>query len=106
MIWPFSKREWPADRFLTLMPELIDRASEKWLYFCQTLKFKEGTPLVERITSFAIPAIDGMKRIPELKDTPESMLLLVVALGIVRSGTHTKEEVENALGTELPEANF
>ena len=91
---------------MAAMPELVELVSEKWLSFSRALAFKEGTPLIDKITAFAIPAIDGLRKNPEFRNVPESMLLLTVAFGIVKSGTHTKEEVESALGTKMPDSDF
>ena len=86
------------------MPVLIIVAAEKWLEFSRTPAFREVGPLKENITFFAIPAMKGLREsISDLRNSSDSMLLHVIALGIVQSGTHTEEEVESALGRKLSE---
>ena len=100
MIWPFRRR-W-ADRLDGLLPDLIDVAAEKWLEFSRTPAFHEPGPLKDKIAFFATPAMRGLREnIRELRDCSDSMLLHTIALGIVKSGTHTKVQVEEALGRKL-----
>ena len=106
MIWPFSKRQPEAEKFLALMPRLVEVVSDKWLYFSNTLVFKEDIPLKDKIAAFSVPTMEGMsENVKGLKSSPDAALFLVIALGILKSGTHTKEEIEAALGAKLPDLN-
>ena len=106
MIWPFRKRSSRADGLEGLLPDLIDVAAEKWLEFSRTSGYSQAGPLKGKIAFFSVPAIRGLKEnIRELRDTSDSMLVHVIALGIVKSGTHTEAEVEEALGRKLSGPN-
>ena len=84
------------------MPDLIEVAAEHWLAFSRTPAFLDSGPLKDKIAFFAAAAMKGLREnIPELRDVSDSALLHAIALGIIRSGTHTDAEVEQALGRKL-----
>ncbi|WP_298671317.1 hypothetical protein [uncultured Sphingomonas sp.] len=100
----FGKKQSKADAAIAVMPQAIEAASEKWRFFCEKLVFKAEVPLADRIASFTVPFFQGARQnIPALKEAPDAVLLLIVAKGIERSGTHTKAQIEQALGTRLPD---
>lgn len=84
------------------MPSILQQ--RKWLFFTESLVFKPEVSLRYRIGSFAIPAKQGLQnRFAALKSAPDALLLMVVAMGVWKSGTHSREEVEAALGAQLPD---
>jgi hypothetical protein len=86
------------------MPKAIKVAAEKWIYFCESLRFREDVPLHDRITAFYVPFSDGARsNVAALRYAPDAVLLLIVAKGIERSGTHSRPEIERALGLTLPD---
>ncbi|HEY5722555.1 MAG TPA: hypothetical protein VIT45_09565 [Allosphingosinicella sp.] len=86
------------------MPDAIDFAAEKWLFFTESLVFKPEVSLRYRLRSFAIPAKQGLQNnFAALKSAPDALLFMVVAMGVWKSGTHSREEVETALGAQLPD---
>ena len=102
VMFGFGKKKSKADVAIAAMPQAIDRAAEKWAYFCETLVFKAEVPLATRIGSFLVPFKEGVrKNMPVLRDAPGAFILLVVARGIERSGTHSRAEIEEALGFPL-----
>ena len=104
IVFGFGKKKSKADAAIAAMPQAIERAAEKWAYFCETLVFKAEVPLVARIGSFLVPfEEDVRKNMPALRDAPGAVILLVVAKGIERSGTHSRAEIEEALGFPLPD---
>jgi len=106
-MWPFGrKKKSPADIAYEMLPDLVATAAEKWLRFRRLLAFNDEVALADQIMMFSIPAIEGIRKsFPELSNSPDSFFTLVCALGVVESGTHSKAEVETALGVELPEMN-
>lgn len=87
-----------AEAALAVMPEAVTNAAILWDQFCRDLPFKAEVPLVDRINAFLQPYLIGArKRFPVLENSPDSMILLIVAKGIVQSGTHSNEEVAEAL---------
>jgi hypothetical protein len=95
----FGKKPSKADAALAVMPEATALVSERWRYVCDTLPYKAGVPLEDRIASFCIPMYEGLRKtFPSLRAAPESFLLIVVVKGIERAGTHTSEELYGALG--------
>ena len=88
---------------LALLPELVEAASGRWRVFDRALAPKSEVALCERIMLFAHAAMQGIRsNYRELRTAPDGVLMLVVALAVLKSGTHTRTEVEAALGVDLP----
>ena len=102
-MFKFLRRESKADAVVAVMDEAVGIAADKWRFFCDKLPFRKDVPLADRIASFMFPFEEGArKRFPALKDAPGTVLLLIVAMGVERSGTHTRAQIEQALGFSLP----
>ncbi|HUE78692.1 MAG TPA: hypothetical protein VMN38_03585 [Sphingomicrobium sp.] len=85
-----------------LKSKLIDRVSRKWAYFAETLVFKPEVSLEERIRSFKIPFLEGVRRdFPMFREAQDNELDALIALGIDQTGTHSILEVQRALGLDL-----
>jgi hypothetical protein len=96
-MWPFKKRS-SSDTFLKLLPQIEQLVAERWVYFSNTLVFKEGVPLKERFLMFLQPMEEGIKMsFPQLRDSPQNLLMLAVARGVVRSGTVSKVDLAASL---------
>ena len=103
-MWPFQKRKSDADRVIEIMDQAVSFACEKWLYFSQTLIFNQNVPLRDRIAAFLVPVSEGLKnKFEPLRRAPDPVILLIVAKGVEASRTHSRNEIENALGAPLPE---
>jgi hypothetical protein len=103
-MWPFTKPKTKADAVLEILEAAISVTSEKWTLFSKTLTFKEDVPLRDRITAFLVPASEGLrKNFEPLSDGAEGIILLIVVKGIERSRTHSKSEIESAMGISIPE---
>ena len=103
-MWPFNSKKNRIDAVLAIMDTATEFASEKWLLFCETLKFGDGVSLTDRIAFFMVPAEQGLQNnFPALRKVPGGIIALIVAKGIQRSGTHTTSEIEQALGATLPD---
>jgi hypothetical protein len=99
-----SLRKRAADRVTEVWDDAIRGAAEKWLYFSKVIVFKDDVELREKISSFSIPAFEGLRNnFPPLKEAPESVLFLIVLKCIERSGTHSRSQIETAFGIELPD---
>ena len=86
------------------MNTVIPIVSKKWIDYSMSLPFKEGVPLKEKITLFTFPAFEGMRsNFPQLKNSPDTALFLLVLKGIIRSGSHTKAEIESEFNITIPE---
>jgi len=89
-----------------MLPDLVAESKARWLEFSRTPAFDEPGPLKDKLTFFAMPAIRGLREnLPDLRDCSDQVLLHVIALGVVGSGTHTREQVEEALGRPLSQRN-
>jgi len=104
MIWPFRSKRQKEDAFMDDVSAAVSLCSDKWLFFCKTLVFKYSVPLKDRIASFAFPMMEGLKnRFRSMKDEPDALLFMVILMGVVESGTHSKKEFEEELGLDLPD---
>ena len=91
-----------ASETLEIMDDAIQFAAEKWTYFTESVQFKDSVLLKEKIVAFTVPATEGLKNnFPALQNAPEPIYLIIVAKGVELSRTHSKEEIEEALGVSL-----
>lgn len=98
-----GKRRSKADAAIAVKDEAITFASNGWKYFCETLPFRDEVGLAERIGLFSVPCGEGLrKNFQALRAAPDGLLLLFIALGVEQSGSHTREQIEEALGLKLP----
>jgi hypothetical protein len=81
-----------------VLDDLVARAKNKWVYFNDTLKFKEGVPLAARIEGFLVPFSEHVRNRPGLEHAPDDLIRRVVAIGIADSGSHSLDETVTALG--------
>src|SRR5262245_53575890 len=103
-MWPFQRKKSAADEVIEQMDELIGIAKRKWDESSTLLPFKDDVQLKDRIVAFMMPFSEGArKNVPALKKAPGAVILLIAAKGIERSGTHSREEIEEALGIQLPD---
>lgn len=87
-----------------MFDDAVAVATEKWLYFTGTFVFKEDVPLTQRIHLFSNPMFEGLRNnFPALAKAPPAVLLLIIAKGVQNSGTHTRAQIEQALGAPLPD---
>lgn len=85
-----------------LMAKVIDRVSRKWDYFSKTLVSRYDVSLRDRIDSFTIPFLEGVRiDFPMLREAPNEFFDSIIALGIAQSGLHSLDEVERALELKL-----
>jgi hypothetical protein len=101
MIWPF-KRKSKSDQTLEIIDDAIDLCRDQWIYFKSKLKFKDNVTLQDEIIMFFVPMSKRLeKEFPILKNV-ESLQLMIVAKGIISSGSHKKIQVEKALNVTIP----
>lgn len=85
-----------------LTSRLTDRAQHKWIDFSTKLHFKDNVTLENKIAAFKVPFLEGVRSdFPMLKDAPDAFFNPTIALGIVDSGIHSLQEVEQALDLKL-----
>ena len=78
---------------------LVDRAVRKWIYFTNTLEFNDSVTLYERIESFKMPFLEGLRRdYVMFREAMDNEFDSLIAIAIDRSGTHSIFEVQKALG--------
>ncbi|QMW23558.1 hypothetical protein [Sandaracinobacteroides saxicola] len=88
------------------MRPMVERACDRWDYFCKTLPFRDDVDLGARITSFCVPAFEGMRtQVKELRNAPDEILLMIVLAGIRRSKSHTIDEIVAAVTPPGGDAN-
>jgi hypothetical protein len=103
-MWPFRKKQTAADRVVEIWDDVIERAAEQWIYFSKTVVFKDEVGFREKIIAFCVPVFQGLRNnFPPLKEAPEALLFLVVLKCIEKSGTHSRSQIEMAVGLELPD---
>jgi hypothetical protein len=100
-MWPFSRKSSPADAAIAETPLAVDRACSKWLE-CQKLPFRENVDLFTKATAFSMPFGEGLRQRSAFKDAPDALVFLFIDLGIEKSGTHSRDEIEAAFGAKLP----
>ena len=105
-MWPIRKRatnQSKAQTAIALFPDAVSHVAGEWLGFNEVLKFKKDVPLEQIIFVFSVPAFEGLRlKFLRLREAPESLLLMIVAMGVEKSGTHSRLEIEKALGAKLP----
>lgn len=98
----FRKKS-PADRAIAIMPSAIRHASIKWRNFHASLVFKPEVGLLDQIAIFLVPMTESLRaKYSALKEAPDSIFLLIVAMAVERSGTHSRTEIQRALNIKLP----
>jgi hypothetical protein len=103
-MWPFPKKPSKADAAVGRVDAVVAIAADKWSHFCKTLPFKNDVGLAERIYSFSGPFGEGLRQnVPEFRGANDGLILLIIAKGVERSGTHSRAEIEQALGMPLPD---
>jgi hypothetical protein len=103
-VWPFNLHKSKADAAIEVLPALIENAAGKWREFYEVFKFKDGVGLDKQILLFTTPFSEGVREhVPAMKNAPDGLILLIVAKGVERSGTHSRAQIEEALGMTLPE---
>ncbi len=101
--WPVRRRSIEANRLDDVMDEAVAFCAEKWVGYCEVMRFGEDVPLNARIGGFLVSASDGLTRnFPPLRRVPDTVILLIVAHGVEASGTYSRAEIEAALKTKLP----
>jgi hypothetical protein len=96
-MWSFRNKQ-PTYTPPPKLEDAIDFVCDRWRVF-QSLEFKAEVSLEEQTLSFIEPALEGLvKRHPEIGLLPTEVVMLIFANGIVRAGTHTALEVQDALG--------
>lgn len=92
-----------ADNLLLLTDKATNEIRAKWIYFCETLPMKEGTPLSIRMRLFITPIQELIeKSYPILLTAPAELYWTIIFTGILESKTHPSDEI-NAAIDELSE---
>ncbi|VXC88260.1 hypothetical protein [Sphingomonas sp. AX6] len=89
------------DRALEAMPQAIDVAAQKWLDF-QQLKFIDDD-LAQQVAFFLVPLEQGLSKWEAFESAPDGFFLIIAVKAIEQSGTHSRRELENALGVRIPD---
>jgi len=101
MFWSF-KRKSKSDQALEIIDDAIDLCKDQWIYFRSQLKFKSDVSLQDEIGMFFVPMSDRLcSDFPILKSV-DSLQLVIVAKGVIASGSHTEEQVEEAINVTIP----
>jgi hypothetical protein len=89
---------------LAIMPDAIQLVAERWREPRDQLS-NSAMPLERTVAAFCIPMYAELRRtFPALRGAPDPFLLIVVAKGIEHSGTHSAEELCEAI--DLPPLPF
>lgn len=95
------------DRAMTDALRGLPVLAGKWQYYCETLKFKDGVPLVQQVKGFAMPASQwAYKAYPSLAKT-NPIPWFVMLFSAVRSGnTHSDAELNEAMASFAEETKL
>ena len=78
--------------------ECVAKITERWLYYHETLKFKDGVSLVTIIDLFIMPINEFMKlHYPLLHAAPPDLFWMMIFRAIQASHTHSQEELNEAV---------
>jgi hypothetical protein len=92
-----------SEDVLKVWDEAVKYSSDGWLAFRDRIKFKDNVPLFDEITAALPPISMSLERkFSELGGAPGGVFFMILASGIVMSGTHSKSEVESAIGAPIP----
>ena len=56
-----------------------------------------------QIMAFLAPLQEGLSQWQAFKEAPESIFFIIACKGVEKSGTHSTEEIEKAIGVALPQ---
>ena len=102
-MWPFRRKS-EADLAIDVMDDVIAHVAEKWRNFQEFFVFKDGVGLEDQVFSFSVPMTEGIRNtFPQLRKSPDAVIFLFMVKGIEKSGTHTRDQLEKALGVEIPD---
>lgn len=88
------KRRETFERALQEMIPAAGQVSVKWLYFGETLPFKEGLPLREQVRIFSHPLAEFFRKAyPSISKTDPEVYLSTLLIGIYLARTHPIPEV-------------
>ena len=80
------------------MESATNNLGQKWLQFHEELKFKDDVPLSEIIEIFLSPAREFvLKKYPGFSNAPNSVIWMMVFSAVMKSETHSKDEVNEAV---------
>ena len=80
----------------------VSRAAAEWRHYRDSIYWDETEPLGILIKKFIPLFTEGLRDIRHVEDFDDETITLIVMLGIEESGSHTFDELENALGRSPP----
>jgi len=87
-----------ADDFAVLSQQACSDIKEKWVYFNNTIHFKAGVSLAQRVEAFAQPVSQFFREsYPQLSLSGSKTFWLITFTAIAESGTHPASEVSTAM---------
>ena len=97
-MWPFSRTKKIQLPLQRVIEEAENKIAERWTVFSQ-LPFKDDVGLRVKVEAFIPPAMEGVIRpSPALVGLPTEIVMLIFANGILKAGTHSALEIQDALG--------
>ncbi len=105
-MWPFIRpkktlKEIEIERF----PELVDAVAKKWPKYLQEME-KSGfsdPPLDYQFLTFGINAAKALRQANyALRLSEDGYFYMAVAVGMLKSGLFTQQQIEAAIGREIP----
>jgi hypothetical protein len=92
----FRRKKSKSDAVIEIYDELVSAAETKWLEYNDVMKFKDNVALKDIVTSFLMIIDEALrKNYKQLEDAPDEVIILIVINGILKSGTHTVEELDS-----------
>lgn len=99
-MWPFTRKRTPEELAIDRATEL---AATAWRHFCDTSPLPPNIHIRDRIAFFTPDFRRSLsRRFPSLSETADEILLLIIARGVEKSGTHDRRHIERGLGIVLP----
>jgi len=100
-MWPFKRRS--RGQIDDAVRDAVRLAAQQWVRFEETSGVPANIHLRDRLAYF-LPDFQMVlaELLPVLRTAPEELVLLIIAEGIVASGTVSQRKVEIQLGIILP----
>ena len=75
-----------------------ERAAKEWPYFCKCIHHQDEASLADNIVEFARHFGSGVRLVKGMENMDDQTIMRFVVMGIEQSGSHSFEEIEEALG--------
>ncbi len=100
MIWGFlnnldNELERQKQEVIGIFDEAVDFARDQWLIQYDSLRLGHYDTLAGKFLAFLAPGISSLRYMfSDLETAHSALLIWIIVLGIIKSGTHTESQVD------------